>query len=57
MANPRNPVPSRPVTVPSAADGRQLMHDLAETMDALLVIVEEETALVRNGHVDQAAAL
>jgi hypothetical protein len=53
----RNPVPPRTVAVLSAADGQKLMRDLAETMDALLVIVEEETALVRAGRVDQSAAL
>ena len=57
MAILRNPVPPRPVAILSAADGQKLMRDLAETMDALLVIVEEETTLVRAGRVDQAALL
>jgi hypothetical protein len=47
--------PSRPVA--SAADGEALIKHLMEVMDALLGIVEEETALVRAGKIGEAAKL
>jgi hypothetical protein len=59
MQNPRStaaPVaPSRPLE--THADAARLVNDLAEVMEALLTIVEEETELVRAGRIDQAAKL
>jgi hypothetical protein len=49
------PPPARPAG--SAPDVEQLASDLAAVMDALLANLEEETALVRAGHLAQAAAL
>lgn len=52
-----------PQTTPPAAPGigaaecRQLVDDLARVMDALLATLEQETALVREGKLAQAAAL
>src|SRR5262249_37384358 len=51
------PSPAVPRAITSEADGRQLIGDLAAIMDALLAIIEEETAFVRAGRIDQAAAL
>ncbi len=39
------------------AECRQLVDDLARVMDALLATMEQETALVRDGKLDQATAL
>jgi hypothetical protein len=39
------------------ADAARLVNDLAEVMEALLAIVEQETELVRAGRIDQAAQL
>jgi len=47
--------PASPVG--SAADGEALMKHLMEVMDALLVMIEQETALVRAGKLAEAARL
>ena len=47
--------PSRPVA--SAAEGELLIKHLMDVMDALLGMVEEETALVRAGKLAEAAKL
>jgi hypothetical protein len=50
-ANPR----ARPIE--NAAEGAQLLGRLHGTMDALLGLVEEETALVRKGRLREAAVI
>jgi hypothetical protein len=57
MQNPRNPAPPRPAPIATAADGQKLMQELSEVMEALLALVEEESALVRVGKIAQATAL
>jgi len=51
--------PPTPQTQPvaSAAEGEVLMKHLMEVMDALLAMVEEETALVRAGKLAEATKL
>ncbi len=44
-------------TIDSAADAQQAIAHLENIMDSLLATVEEETALVRSGHLREAAAL
>ena len=50
VAEPASPVGS-------AAEGEALMRHLMEVMDALLGMVEQETALVRAGKLAEAAKL
>ena len=57
MHNARPAPPSRPGPIVTDAAARQLINDLAVIMEALLAIVEEETAFVRDGRIDQATAL
>jgi hypothetical protein len=47
----------RPHPVTSVDDARQLMAHLADVMDALLGLVEQETALVRGGKLAEVAKL
>ena len=47
----------RPQPVSSIEDGRRLFDHLTEVMDALLRLVEEETALVRGGKLSEVAKL
>ena len=46
-----------PLPVASAAEGQALIRHLLEVMEALLGLVEEETALVRAGKLAEAAKL
>ena len=55
MTAPTEPGPCRPVG--SAAEGEALMRHLMEVMDALLGMVEQETALVRAGKLAESAKL
>jgi hypothetical protein len=51
---------SKPITstpVASAAEAAELMAHFVKVMDALVAIVQQETELVRAGHVAKAAAL
>jgi hypothetical protein len=52
---PSQAAPPRPVA--SAAEGEALIKHLMNVMDALLGLVEEETALVRAGKLAEAAGL
>jgi hypothetical protein len=49
------PAPARPVG--SVAEGEALMRHLMEVMDALLAMIEDETALVRVGKLADAAKI
>ena len=51
------PAGKPPHRIETAADGEQLITHLADVLDALLGIVEEETELVRAGRISQAAQL
>jgi hypothetical protein len=58
MQNPGNPAPelaTRPIE--TEADARAAITQLAEVMDGLAAVVEQETALVRAGHLRKAAAI
>jgi len=58
MQNPFTPqAPSPPRRIETAADGERLLTQLAETLNALLQVVEQETELVRKGRLAQAAKL
>jgi len=46
-----------PHRIETAADGERLIRHLADVLEALLGIVEEETELVRAGRIGQAAKL
>ena len=54
---PAAPDPSAPPPVGSVAEAERLIGHMADVMDALLGIVEEETQLVRAGNLAAAAAL
>src|SRR5919109_5108522 len=47
----------RPQPLTSVEDARQLMTHLTDVMDALLGLVEQETALVRGGKLSEVATL
>lgn len=49
--------PTQPQAVTNTAEGELLMKHLMDVMDALLALVEEETALVRKGDLSAAAKL
>ena len=51
------PPPAAPPRIDGAADAAALVGELARIMDALLSIVDEETALVRAGRLKEAADL
>ena len=48
---------TRPHRIETAADGERLIRHLADVLEALLGIVEEETELVRAGRISRAAKL
>jgi hypothetical protein len=52
----RQPAPSRP-PIQTKAEAEELIKQLGETLDALLRVVEHETALVRAGSVGEASKL
>lgn len=52
-------LPAEPATtaIGSVGEAERVIDDLSKIMDALLVTVEEETALVRAGHLSEATKL
>jgi hypothetical protein len=51
------PSPAGPAPVRTSAEAEQLMGHLAQVMDELLGVIEEETALVRAGKLSEAVKL
>jgi hypothetical protein len=52
-----SPPPTTPAPVTTTADARDLVVHYIEVMEALIDVVQQETDLVRNGRLTQAAAL
>ncbi len=53
----QQPAPAAPRAVATPGEARQLADGLMKVMNDLLAIIEQETALVRAGHIREAIAL